>query len=114
MASPATSEQPENSGASAQSQRIEEEDHRRDAEVSSGGNGDGERTVAIEDEAPEQGGAESSKASQELEKKKKGLPKGRWLPPQIRQDHIDQLIEDAKLRANYGYRLPKVDRKSVV
>ena len=90
MAFPSTSEHPELSGASAPSQRIEEELH-RDAEVSSGGNGDGARTVANEDEAPEQGGAESSKASQEQEKKK-GLPKGRWLPPKIWQDHIDQLI----------------------
>ena len=65
--------------------------------------------MANKDEAPEQGGAESSKASQEQEKKKKGLPKGRWLPPQIRQDHIDQLIKDGKLRADCGYRLPKAD-----
>ena len=38
-----------------------------------------------------------------------GSPKGRWLPPQIRQDHIDQLIEDGKLRADCGYRLPQED-----
>ena len=76
MASPTTSEQLEHSGASAPLQWVEEEELRRDAEVSSGGNGDGARTVANEDEVPEQGGAESSKASQELEKKKKGLPKG--------------------------------------
>ena len=76
MASPTTSEQLENSGASAPSQQIEEEELCRDVEVSSGGNGDGERTVANEDEAPEQGRAESSKASQEQKKKKEALPKG--------------------------------------
>ena len=83
MATPSTSEQPERSEASAHSQRIEEEELRRDAEVSSGGNGDGARARAAEDEAPEQGGAESSKASQGQKKKKDGLPKGRWLPPKI-------------------------------
>ena len=103
--SPTSSEVPKESGAAARLSQQEEEELRHEAEVSSGNNGGGERTVTGEEEdTPAQGGAESTKAP--LQKKREGLPKGRWLPPQIWQDHNDQLIEDGKLRADCGYRLP--------
>ena len=74
--SPASSEVPKESGAAARSSQMEGDEPRQDPEFSSGNNGDGEHTVVEEDEVAEQGGAESSKASQEQGKKKKGLPKG--------------------------------------
>ena len=102
MSSPASSEMREVSGASARSLRPEEGEPRHEPEVSSSNNGDGDETVAEEEEVPEQGRAEGSKASQEKKKKKEGPPKGRWLPPQIRQDHIDQLTGNSALTAGTG------------
>ena len=101
-----TSESPQTSGAATHSERLEEEDVRQETEVDSGAHGDGGDTGA-EEELTQGGEDDAEDPSQaEKEKKKKGPPKGRWLPSTIEQDQIDQLIEDGRLRPNSGYRIP--------
>ena len=109
MATPTpSSEVPQNSGAAARSEQVVEEEQQQEPEVTSSVHGDGGDTGS-EDELIHGGGedrGETSQAEKEKKKKKEGPPKGRWVPSTITQAQIDQLIEDGRLAADSGYRIP--------